>query len=106
MSAAREFAHKHKLIVAMYPVLQCMHRDHNTDCDAATVAIEQLLQQAREDIAAYLLDRADQIDNETGDWIPLADAAKAIMAGDVEAAIEHGELQETELRRRVRAWRK
>jgi len=60
----------------------------------------------REDVAAYLLDRADQYDNSNGRWVPLADAAHALMEGAVEEALAHGELQEEDLRRRVRGWAK
>jgi len=36
------------------------------------------------DYAAYLLDRADQYDTDSGCWVALADAAHNIMLGEVE----------------------
>lgn len=60
----------------------------------------------REDIAAYLLDRADQYATRDWRWNPLSGAARDIMGGAVDEALSHGELQEPELRRRVRNWRK
>lgn len=58
----------------------------------------------REDVAAYLIDRADQYAAESPCWVALADAAKAVMRGEVEEAVKHGELDDRELRERVRRW--
>lgn len=46
----------------------------------------------RRDVAAYLLDRADQYETESPCWVALADAARNVMLGEVEAAKDHGEL--------------
>lgn len=46
------------------------------------------------DYAAYLLDRADQYETDSGCWVALADAAHSIMLGEVESAKRHGELDE------------
>lgn len=56
----------------------------------------------RLDVAAYLLDRADQYDTDSPCWVGLVDAARAVARGEVEEAIAHGELAEPELRLRVR----
>lgn len=58
----------------------------------------------REDVACYLIDRADQYDTESPCWVALADAAKAVMRGEVEEAVSHGELDDDDIRRRVRRW--
>lgn len=58
-----------------------------------------------EDVAAYLLDRADQYSTGSGLWIPLVDAAKAFVTGEVQRLLDAGELQEPELHRRVRKWK-
>lgn len=57
----------------------------------------------RRNVAAYLLDRADQYVTESGSWVPLVDAAKAIMNGEVETAVAHGELDDPDLLARVDA---
>lgn len=44
------------------------------------------------DVAAYLLDRADQYQDHDPCWIALADAAKNILQGAVSEALQHGEL--------------
>lgn len=44
------------------------------------------------DVAAYLLDRADQYDTDSGCWVALSDAAHNIMLGEVEAAKNNGDL--------------
>lgn len=54
----------------------------------------------KKEIAAYLLDRADQYDLNSGCWIALADAAQNIMLGEVEAARDNGDL-DGELFRRL-----
>ncbi len=46
----------------------------------------------REDVAAYLLDRADQYDTSSPCWSALADAAENILVGEVERAKSSGEL--------------
>ena len=61
---------------------------------------------AREDVAAFLLDRADQYDTASPSWVGLADAAARVAAGDVEQLVSEGELQEEDLRRRVRSMAK
>ena len=43
------------------------------------------------DVAAYLLDRADQYDDGCFCWLALAEAARNIMAGEVEAAKRNGD---------------
>ena len=55
-----------------------------------------------EDVAAYLLDRADQYATSSGSWVPLVDAAKAFVTGEVQRLLDAGELREPELRGRVR----
>lgn len=55
------------------------------------------------EMAAYLLDRADQYETKSASWIGLVDAATALANGEVHAAIAHGELDDEELVRRVRA---
>lgn len=46
----------------------------------------------RDDIAAYLLDRADQYNLKSPCWVALSDMAENIARGDAEAAAAHGEL--------------
>lgn len=46
------------------------------------------------DVAAYLLDRADQYVTESSCWIALADAAHNIMLGEVHKAIVENEFDE------------
>lgn len=46
------------------------------------------------DVAAYLLDRADQYETKSPCWVALADAAEALMNGEVEGAVVHGEFDE------------
>lgn len=53
------------------------------------------------DVAAYLLDRADQYETESPCWIALADAAANIANGDALASLRAGELDDAPLRRRV-----
>jgi hypothetical protein len=48
----------------------------------------------RRDVAAYLLDRADQFDTESSVWQGLADAAENVMLGEVEVAILDRQLDE------------
>jgi len=55
----------------------------------------------REDVAAYLLDRADQYDTDSPCWVALSDAAENVMACEVERAKQSGELDQ-KLRQRVR----
>lgn len=43
------------------------------------------------DIAAYLLDRADQYDTDSPCWIALADAAHNVMQGEIGRAKREGE---------------
>lgn len=52
-------------------------------------------------IAAYLLDRADQFDTDSACWICLAAAAQEIVNGEAQARIDHGELDDPELLKRV-----
>jgi hypothetical protein len=52
-------------------------------------------------LAAYLLDRADQYKTDSPSWIPLAKAAEAVVNGDVESAVNHGELDDDTLLARV-----
>lgn len=56
------------------------------------------------EVAAYLLDRADQYATESPCWIALADAAEAVVRGEAQVAAEHGEFDE-DLLRRVEAMR-
>lgn len=44
------------------------------------------------DVAAYLLDRADQYVTDSACWIALSDAAHNIMLGEVEIARRNGDL--------------
>ena len=44
------------------------------------------------DYAAYLLDRADQYETDSGCWVALAEAAHNVMIGEVENAKKSGEL--------------
>lgn len=55
-------------------------------------------------VAAYLLDRADQYATRSASWIGLVDAAKAIMDGEFDAAVSHGELEDAPLLARVDRW--
>ena len=84
----------------------CRAVSHVNGCLADAAALRSQLATAREDIAAYLLDRADQYATRDWRWNPLSGAAHDIMGGAVDEALAHGELQEPELRRRVRNWRK
>lgn len=45
----------------------------------------------RRDVAAYLLDRADQYETDSPCWIALADVAQNIMRGEVIAAERNGD---------------
>lgn len=55
------------------------------------------------DVAAYLLDRADQYVTESACWVALADAAHNVLAGEVQAAKRNGEL-DAELYERMENW--
>lgn len=57
------------------------------------------------DVAAFILDRADQYSIKSPCWVPMSDAAQAIMRGEVDEAKKHGELDE-DLYRRVDGWKK
>ena len=56
------------------------------------------------DVAAYLLDRADQYETASGCWICLSDAAHAVINGEVQAAKVNGDLDD-DLYRRVDGFR-
>lgn len=58
-----------------------------------------------DEIAAYLVDRADQYVTDSPCWVALTDVAHNIMQGDVETWMTDGNLDE-DLRRRVAAWRR
>lgn len=55
-------------------------------------------------VAAYPLDRADQYETSSPSWIGLADAAKALVNGEFEEAVAHGELEDADLLKRIDAW--
>ena len=55
------------------------------------------------DVAAYLLDRADQYVTDSACWVALADAAHNVLAGEVQAAKRDGEL-DAELYERMENW--
>ena len=74
---------------------------HSNGCDRIAQALADVRVAFRRQVAAYLLDRADQIETKRWEWNPLADAAKAIVRGEVETAVAHGELAEPELLARV-----
>lgn len=59
----------------------------------------------REEVAAYLLDRADQYATKDPCWIALADAAHALMDGTFDDVASAGELEDADLLRRVRGFR-
>lgn len=46
------------------------------------------------DVAAYLLDRVDQYQTNSPCIVALVDAAVALMNGEVDAAVSHGEFDE------------
>ena len=48
--------------------------------------------EAFRDTAAYLLDRADQHSTDSPCWIALADAARNVVRGEVDAALNNGDL--------------
>lgn len=52
-------------------------------------------------IAAYLLDRADQYDDDSACWNTLAEAAEEIMSGGVAERVAAGELEDAALLKRV-----
>lgn len=56
-------------------------------------------------LAAYLLDRADQYDTDSPCWIALSDAAANVANGEVDLAISHGELEDSALLARVDSMR-
>ena len=74
---------------------------HVNGCSILAQALADVRVAFRRQVAAYLLDRADQIETKRWEWNPLADAAKAIVRGEVETAVAHGELAEPELLARV-----
>lgn len=55
------------------------------------------------DVAAYLLDRADQYETDSGCWVALADAAHNVLAGAVQDAKNNGDLDES-LYERMKDW--
>lgn len=69
--------------------------------DARTAGENTRAARERRMVAAYLIDRADQ--HDTDRWLrnPLMDAAKALMSGEFEQAVRHGELDDAELLARV-----
>lgn len=56
-------------------------------------------------VAAFLADRADQYETQSGFWVPLIDAAVAIMNGDFDQRVAEGELDDPKLLERVAKWR-
>lgn len=56
------------------------------------------------EVAAYLMDRADQYETDSPCWVALSDAAHNIMDGYARGAVDAGELDD--LRARVERWRK
>jgi hypothetical protein len=58
----------------------------------------------REEVAMYLMDRADQYENESPCWVALSDAAHNIINGAVEKDRAYNG-NDPEMRRRVRAWK-
>lgn len=74
------------------------------DEDASHAAIAGPLAASTRDIAAYLLDRADQYDTESPCWIALSDAAHNLMLGEVDASVKAGELDD--LYKRVDGFRR
>lgn len=55
--------------------------------------------EAFRDVAAYLLDRADQYEAASGSWVALSDAAADIMNGRVDEVKGYGDLDENLYRR-------
>jgi hypothetical protein len=53
------------------------------------------------DVAAWLIDRAEQFDTGSGVDMELVKLARAVMTGELHAAIAHGELDDPKLVRRV-----
>jgi len=46
------------------------------------------------DVAAYLLDRADQYETESPCWIALADAAENVLAGEVHRSLAENDFDD------------
>ena len=57
------------------------------------------------DVAAYLLDRADQYVTDSACWVALSDAAHNIYIGEVETAKRNGDLDDSLYRRLKRMTR-
>jgi hypothetical protein len=64
-------------------------------------AISDARERYRRQVAAYLLDRADQCVTQSASWVGLADAAHAVINGEVEERQRVGELDDPELLARV-----
>lgn len=56
---------------------------------------------SRRMVAAYLLDRADQYQDGSASWIGLADAARAVVRGEADDAIDCGELDDSQVLTRI-----
>ena len=56
------------------------------------LGLVELRKDALRDVAAYVLDRADQYHTESGCWVALTDVAHNIMRGEVETAKREGTL--------------
>jgi hypothetical protein len=54
------------------------------------------------DVAAYLLDRADQYETESPCWVALSEVAFEVAAGEVEAAKRNGDLDASLYKRLAR----
>ena len=58
----------------------------------------------QEDVAIYLMSRADQYENESPCWVALSDAAHNVVNGAVEGDLAY-QGDDPEMRKRVRKWR-
>lgn len=68
---------------------------HHQALEVALRAAVRPAYESLRDVAAYLLDRADQYEPDSPCWIVLADAARSIMRGEVAAAARNGDFDST-----------
>lgn len=62
-----------------------------------------MTQKQREDVAMYLMSRADAYVTDSPCWVALSDAAHNVINGDVEAHHDYNG-EDADMRRRVRKW--
>jgi len=64
----------------------------------------ELTERQRENVAMYLMSRADQYETDSPCWVALSDAAHNIINGAIDAELAYNG-DDLDMRRRVRSWK-